>query len=84
MKDDDGTRARSKADWRLQIEEFKAKMTMERTITQNSALYLAQHTLSKRRAALFRRFRAAARNQSADVQQLRLGIAQRLHHDNGR
>jgi len=35
----------------------------EPTITQNSALYFAQHKKSKQRAALFRRFGAVARKQ---------------------
>jgi hypothetical protein len=61
---------------------------MEPTITQNSALYYAQHKLSKRRAALFKKFRAAARKQGSDVQrQLTFGdlfIVPRLRQDNGR
>ena len=61
---------------------------MEPTITQNSALYFAQHKVSKRRAALFRRLRAAARKQGPDLrQQLTFGnlfIVPRLHKDNGR
>ena len=60
---------------------------MEPTITQNSALYFAQHKLSKRRAALFKKFRAAARKRRPDVRrQLTFGelfIAPRLHKDNG-
>ena len=56
---------------------------MERTITQNSALYFAQHAVGKRRAALFRKFRVAAGNQSTDVR-LRHSIVHRLHRDNGR
>jgi hypothetical protein len=40
---------------------------MEPTITQNRALYLAHQKVSKRRAALFRRLRIAARKQSPDV-----------------
>src|SRR5437763_8459856 len=42
-------------------------LTMEPTLTQNCALYYAQHTTSKRRAALFQRFRAAARRQAVDT-----------------
>ena len=34
---------------------------MEPTLTQNCALYYAQHKTSKRRATLFKKFRAAAR-----------------------
>ena len=33
---------------------------MEPTLTQNCALYYAQHKTSKGRAALFKKFRAAA------------------------
>ncbi len=40
---------------------------MEPTLTQNCALYYAQHTTSKRRATLFQRFRAAARKQAVDT-----------------
>ena len=40
---------------------------MEPTLTQNCALYYAQHKTSKRRAALFQRFRAAACKQAPDV-----------------
>lgn len=57
---------------------------MERTITQNSVLYLAQHKLSRRRTAFFRKFRAAAGNQPVDVRQRRFEILERLHQDNGR
>ena len=38
---------------------------MEPTLTQNCALYYAQHKTSKGRAALFKKFRAAARKQEA-------------------
>jgi hypothetical protein len=61
---------------------------MEPTLTQNSALYLAQHKVSKRRAALFRRFRVAAGKELPDaVRRLTFGnelIVRRLHRDNGR
>ncbi len=61
---------------------------MEPTLTQNCALYYAQHKTSKRRAALFQRFRAAARKQAPDVH-LRLPQGERsrrlaLSQDNGR
>jgi len=36
---------------------------MEPTVTQNSALYFAQHKNSKQRAALFQRLRFRARKQ---------------------
>jgi hypothetical protein len=68
----------------IQIEE---KINMELTLTQNSALYFAQHKVSKRRAALFRRFRGAVKNQRADVRQLTFGdayVVPRRHQDNGR
>jgi hypothetical protein len=61
---------------------------MEPTLTQNCALYYAQHKTSKRRATLFKRFRAAARKQGSDVrQQLTFGdlfVVPLLHQDNGR
>lgn len=61
---------------------------MEPTLTRNCALYYARHKTSERRAALFKKFRAAARKQGPDVrQQLIFGdlfIVPRLHKDNGR
>ena len=61
---------------------------MEPALTQNCALYYAQHKTSKGRAALFNRFRAAARKQGPDVwQQLTFGdlfVVPLLHQDNGR
>jgi hypothetical protein len=61
---------------------------MEPTLTQNCALYYAQHKTSKGRAALFRKFRAAAGKQCPDVRQQpisgELFFVQRLHQDNGR
>jgi hypothetical protein len=66
----------------------KRRINMEATLTQNCALYYAQHKTSKRRATLFKKFRAAARKQGPDVrQQLTFGnlfIVPRLHQDNGR
>jgi len=59
-------------------------MSLQPTITQNSALYFAQRKLSKRRATLFRKFRVASDSQPADARYQRFGIVQRLHHDNGR
>jgi hypothetical protein len=44
---------------------------MEPTLTQNCALYYAQYKSSKRRAALFRKFRAAARKHGPDVRRQR-------------
>jgi hypothetical protein len=61
---------------------------MEPTLTQNCALCYAQHKTSKARAALFKKFRAAARMRRPDVRrQLTSGdllIIPRLHRDNGR
>jgi hypothetical protein len=61
---------------------------MEPALTQNYALYYAQHKTSKGRAALFKRFRAAARKPGPDVwQQLTFGdlfVVPLLHQDNGR
>jgi hypothetical protein len=66
----------------------KRRISMEPTLTQNCALYYAQHKTSKRRAALFKKFRAAARKRGPDVRrQLTFGdlfIVPRLHQDNGR
>ena len=66
----------------------KRRINMEPTLTRNCALYYAQHKTSKGRAALFKRFRAAARKRGPDVrQQLTFGdlfIVPRLHKDNGR
>jgi hypothetical protein len=61
---------------------------MEPTLTQNCALYYAQHKTSKGRAALFRKFRAAVGKQRPDVRQQPISgdlfFVQRLHQDNGR
>jgi len=61
---------------------------MEPTLTQNCALYYAQHRTSKGRAALFKKFRAAAHKWGPDVRrQLTSGdlfIVPRVHQDNGR
>jgi hypothetical protein len=61
---------------------------MEPTLTQNCALYYAQHKTSKGRATLFKKVRAAARMRRPDVRrQLTFGdlfVAPRLHQDNGR
>jgi hypothetical protein len=61
---------------------------MEPTLTQNCALYYAQHKTSERRAALFKKFRSAARKQGPDVRRRlvsgELFIVPRLHRDNGR
>ena len=61
---------------------------MEPTLTQNCAIYYAQHKCSKARAALFKKFRAVARKQGPDVRRRLtpgdLFIVPRLHRDNGR
>jgi hypothetical protein len=67
---------------------INGELNMEPTLTQNCALYYAQHTTSKHRAALFQRFRAAARRQAPDsYRQLTHGTRFRrlpLYFDNGR
>jgi hypothetical protein len=50
------------------------RIKMEPTLTQNCALYYAQHKTSRRRASFFQRFRAAARKQAPDTHR-------RLTHD---
>ena len=67
---------------------INGELNMEPTLTQNCALYYAQHTTSERRAALFQRFRAAARKQAVDTHR-RLTRDERFRHlpfyrDNGR
>src|SRR5438105_8003039 len=68
--------------------QINGELNMEPTLTQNCALYYAQHRTSKRRAALFKKFRAAARKQGPDVRRrLTFGdlfVVTRLHRDNGR
>ena len=68
--------------------QINRRINMEPTLTQNCALYYAQHKTSKRPATLFKRFRAAARKQGPDVrQQLAfsdLFVVPLLHQDNGR
>jgi hypothetical protein len=66
----------------------KWRINMEPTLTQNCALYYAQHRTSKRRIALFQRFRAAAREQAPDTRRQlthdELFRRLPLHWDNGR
>jgi hypothetical protein len=57
---------------------------MEPTITQNSALYLAQRSISKRRSAFFRRLRITTRNQIGDVQRRTIGGLISRFQDDGR
>ena len=55
---------------------------MEPTVTQNSALYFAQHKHSKQRTALFQRFRFGARKQRVARKEPTLGdlfLWSRLH-----
>ena len=67
--------------------QIKRRINMEPTLTQNCALYYAQHKTSKRRATFFQRFRAVARKQGPDTHR-RLGheCSRRLalYRDNGR
>jgi hypothetical protein len=64
------------------------RIKTEPTLTQNCALYYAQHKSSKPRASFFQRFRAAARKQTPETyQQLTHGTRFRrlpFHRDNGR
>jgi hypothetical protein len=68
--------------------QINGELNMEPTLTQNCALYYAQHKTSKGRATLFKKFRAAARKRGPDVRrQLTFGnlfIVPRFHQDNGR
>jgi hypothetical protein len=61
---------------------------MKPTITENSALYFAQHKISKQRSALFYKLRTAIRPQGPDLEPQRtfgkLFFGQRLYRDNGR
>jgi hypothetical protein len=72
----------------LQPARINPRITMDPTLTQNCALYYAQHKTQKRRASFYQRFRAAARKQ-APVTHGRLthnGSFKRLalYRDNGR
>jgi CMP-N-acetylneuraminic acid synthetase len=73
---------------RYDTDTNKRRINMEQTLTQNCALYLAQHTAPKRRAALFRKFRTAAHKQAPSTHQqiTRDGLSKRLslYRDNGR
>jgi hypothetical protein len=44
-------------------QRIEGELNIEPTLTQNCALYYAQHKNSKRRVSFFQRFRAAARKQ---------------------
>jgi hypothetical protein len=64
------------------------RINMEPTLTQNCALYYAQHKASKRRVSFFQRFRAAARRQAPDTHRLLprddRSTRRALYRDNGR
>ena len=64
------------------------RTSMEPTLTQNCALYYAQHRTSKPRATFFQRFRAAIRKQGSDTHRLlthgKRSTRLRLYRDNGR
>jgi hypothetical protein len=68
--------------------QINGELLMEPTLTQNCALYFAQHKTSKPRIALFHRFRvAASRRGLATRPQLTNDELFRrlpLHRDNGR
>jgi hypothetical protein len=68
--------------------QINRRINMDPTLTQNCALYYAQHKTSKRRATFFQRFRAAARKQGPDTHRL-LTLDERSrrlarYRDNGR
>jgi hypothetical protein len=66
---------------------INGELNMEPTLTQNCALYYAQHRTSKRRASLFREFRAAARKRallSHSPYATSFSGIYRHHRDNGR
>lgn len=47
------------------------KIKTEPTVTENGALYVAQHRLAKHRAGFFRRWRTPDANQVADIRRRR-------------
>jgi hypothetical protein len=62
-------------------------MKLTLTLSQNGALYFAQRRTARRRAALFRRFAAAARLQPPDMARRTFAdsrVSRRFHPDNGR
>ena len=68
--------------------QIERRINMDPTLTQNCALYYAQHKTSKRRSSFFQRFRPAARKQGPDTHRL-LTLDEhsrrlRLYRDNGR
>ena len=48
---------------------------LEQTITQNSALYLAQHRIVKQRRSIFRRIRAAKIELPVELRRPAFGVA---------
>ena len=71
-----------------QLRLYSVRSGMETTLTQNCALYLAQHRISTRRTGQFRSLGAAVHNQGPNGQErLTLGaLAARysFHQDKGR
>jgi hypothetical protein len=67
---------------------IKGELNMEPTLTQDCAIFYAQHKSSKRRASFFQRFRAAVRKQGANTHRLltfdECSKQLRFHRDNGR
>ena len=69
------------------LARISGELNMEPTLTQNCALYYVQHRPLKRRAALFREFRAATRKQallSYSPHVTTFSLSYRRHRDNGR
>jgi hypothetical protein len=68
--------------------QINRRTNMEPTLTQNCALYYAQHRTPKRRDTFFERFRAAVRKQGSDTHRLlthgKRSKRLRLYRDNGR
>jgi hypothetical protein len=69
------------------LARIDGELNMEPTLTQNCALYYAQHRPPKRRTALFREFRDAARKQvllSYSPHATSFSVGYRRRRDNGR
>jgi hypothetical protein len=67
--------------------QINRRINMEPTLTQNCALYYVQHRTPKRRPALFREFRVAARRQallSDSPHATNFSSLYRHHRNNGR
>jgi hypothetical protein len=68
-------------------EQINRRINMDPTLTQNCALYYAQHKTSERGATFFRKFRAAARKRallSHSPYATNFSGVFRHHRDNGR